>query len=252
MKSIRIYMVMGGILLLGIGGAWGQEATPQPTPAPSKHNKHKKAPAPPEPILTPTETLQPTPVNISTNKFEFDLYGGIATFWEKDNRSKWPVGYMAGIWAGYLMDPRAVIGLRMEYIYFSANPAGFGPTNIPFTPSPTGQTPDMNVISFIPAFKLNLYPSDNSPIQPYAMIGAGFMNLAMLSGSFPGSDFGYKQDVNVTGYSNTVPMVSLALGLPVELPDNFRIPLQTEIETGFTSGENTNLLALTLGVERDW
>lgn len=110
----------------------------------------------------------------------------------------------------------------------------------------------MNVICLVPSLKLNLNPTADSPVQPYVLVGAGVMNKSMANGGFQGTGSSSGNSVTFTGYSTTVPMVSFAVGLPIQLPDDYKLPIEAEIETGFTSGQNTNMGALTLGVSRDW
>lgn len=244
MKLIQLFAAACGFFILGGGAAFGQSATGTPTPVSVKHHRTKKIPAPPSLMVTPTPEATKVP---SEKKFEVGLYGGVTSFRGANDNASWPTGGLGGFWGGYLMDPRAVLGLRLEYAYFAASAAGFGLTNGTITTLVIG-TPDMNVLCVVPSLKFNLNPTEDSPIQPYVLVGTGIMNKSMTTGGYQVGN----SSVTFTGYSETVPMVSFALGLPVQLPDDCQIPIMAEIETGFTSGQNTNLVALTLGINRGW
>ncbi len=223
------------------------QATPKPNAV--KRAKHKKSLLPKKPSVSQPLETEEAPLN---PKFELNLYVSHSIFLGQNDKTLWPVGITGGIWAGYFLDPRALIGMRMDYSYSGGDAPSFADLYLPNnnqSASLGNGSGDMNVIRFIPSMKMNLNPSETSAVQPYVIFGAGILNKSMTSGTVKGSN---GASASIMGYSITNPVVSLAVGLPIQLPYGYKVPLEFELSSGFTSPQSTWIQNLSVGLGRDW
>ncbi len=239
------------VVLLALGNLASGETTVEKGKA--KNPKNPQAPKlgkvrSLEPLETPTP--KPSPAE---PKFEIRAYTGYSNFLSNGDKKLWTQGFSGGVWVGYLLDPRVSFGFRMDYFYFEPSVEAFSDKYLGGSSAPgfaAEGPPSMNMIRFIPSLKLKLNPDQDDPVRPYLTLGVGFMNKSMADSGVSGNS-GAKSAA-IPGYSATVPALSAALGLPIALPDNYVVPLELELASGFTDGQPTTYWNISIGFGRDW
>ncbi len=209
----------------------------------------------PDPTPVPVGT---PPVTIRPNRFEIRLYASLPYLDNDTDRKIWPTGAGIGVWAGVQVDPRLTLGFRMDYDVFNSDPQEItlAYSNHLGDYYQFGEaTGALTLARFVPSLRFNFNPKPESPVQPYFIGGFGVLNR-----SFEGIHFSATnsltgiqvEQVDLPPTSKTMGVASATLGLPIQIPYGFKVPLEFEISTGFSAPTNTVVRALHFGVERWW
>ncbi len=180
-----------------------------------------------------------------TKRIEFQFTYGIPS-WPGPGNNSYPWvggGQSLGVWLGYDFNEHAALGIRMDYFWYSANPADFIDS---FLPNQAGNyasiTLDtgglLNIVQLVPTFKLN-FNLDENRLAPYLFTGAGLLNESMKSTyvRVVTTNGGGEGLGTVPGFSQNSFIGLVGVGLPFEVAKDTEITVEAYQTFGFSDSQ---------------